>query len=47
MTLSSAIDAAAAAAKAVVADHSQALTAEHTQSVRAAARAAAVTANAV
>jgi len=47
MTLSNAIDAAAAAAEAVLADHNQALAAEHTESVRAAARAAAVTANAV
>jgi len=47
MTLSNAIDAAAAAAEAVLADHSQALAAEHSESVRAAARAAAVTANAV
>jgi len=47
MTLFNAIDAAAAAAEAVLADHSQALAAEHAESVRAAARAAAVTANAV
>jgi len=47
MTLSSSIDAATAAAEAVLADHSQALAAEHAESVRAAARAAAVTANAV
>jgi len=47
MTLSNAIDAAAAAAEAVLADHSQALAAEHAESVRAAARAAAVTANTV
>jgi len=47
MTLSNAIDAAAAAAEAVLADHSQALSAEHAKSVRAAARAAAVTANPV
>jgi len=47
MTLSNAIDAAAAAAEAVLADHSQALAAEHAESVRAAARVAAVTANAV
>ena len=46
-TLSNAIDAATAAAEAVLADHSQALAAEHAESVRAAARAAAVTANAV
>jgi len=47
LTLSNAIDAAAAAAEAVLADHSQALAAEHAESVRASARAAAVTANAV
>jgi len=47
MTLSNAIDAAAAAAEAVLADYSQALAAEHAESVRAAARAAAVTANVV
>jgi len=47
MTLSNANDAAAAAAEAVLADHSQALAAEHAESVRPAARAAAVTANAV
>ena len=47
MTLSNAIDATAAAAEAVLVDHSQALAAEHAESVRAAARAAAVTANAV
>jgi len=47
MTLSNAIHAAAAAAEAVLADHSQALAAEHAESVRVAARAAAVTANAV
>jgi len=47
MTLSNAIDAAATAAEAVLADHSQELAAEHAESVRAAARAAAVTANAV
>jgi len=47
MTLSSATDAAAAAAEAVLEDLSKALAAEHAESVRAAARAAAVTANAV
>jgi len=47
MTLSNAIDAAAAAAEAVLADHSQALAVKHDESARAAARAAAVTANAV
>jgi len=47
MTLSQAIDAAAAAAESVLADHSQALAAENAESVRATARAAAVTANAV
>jgi len=47
MTLFNAIDAAAAAAEAILADHSQELAAEHPESVRAAARAAAVTANAV
>jgi len=47
MTLFNAIDAAAAAAEAVLADNSQALAVEHAESVRAAARAAAVTANAV
>jgi len=47
MTLSNALDAAAAAAEAILADHNQALAAEDAESVRAAARAAAVTANAV
>jgi len=47
MTLSNAIGAAAAVDAAVLADHSQALTAEHAESVRAAARAAAVTAYAI
>jgi len=47
MTLSNAIDAAAAAAEAVLTDHSQKLAAVNAESVRAAARAAAVTANAV
>jgi len=47
MTLANAIDAAAAAAEAVLAESSQALAAEHGESLRAAARAAAVTANAV
>jgi len=46
MTLSSAIDVAAAAAWAVLADLCQALAAEHAESARAAARAADVTANA-
>jgi len=47
MTLSNAIDAAAAAAEAALADNIQALAAEHAESARAAARAAAETANAV
>jgi len=47
MTLAKAIDAAAAASEAVLAESSQALAAEHGESLRAAARAAAVTANAV
>jgi len=47
MTLSNAIDAAAAEAEAILADHSQKLAAKHAESVRAAARAVAVTANAV
>jgi len=47
MTLSNAIVAAVAAAEAVLADHSQALPAENAESVKAAARTAAVTANAV
>jgi len=47
MTLANAIDADAAAAVAVLAESSQALAAEHGESLRAAARAAAVTADAV
>jgi len=47
MTLANATDAAAAAAEAVLAESSQALAAEHGESLHAAARAAAVTANAV
>jgi len=47
ITLSNAFDAAAAAVQALLADHSQALAAEHAENVRVAARAAAVTANSV